>query len=232
MIYRRTSELHDAPKIHRLEQRVPNPKFRERDNILHSYETCIGEQSSKIRDTTVVATTKIWAAPWLSAETPPQSGFLSPKEVSDERMGKNFRAYRVLLAEDNSADLMVVQEILKAQRAEFEIIVATDGQKAIQLLRDVDDDEGQRPFDIALIDLNLPKHTGHEVLAALRLTERCRDVPVIIVTSSRSVADVTRARELGIAEYFEKVPDLDAYAALGPLVLQTLQRGRSSAGKT
>lgn len=131
----------------------------------------------------------------------------------------------MLLVEDNPADVMVVEEILQEQSGvRYEITVAADGQQAIQLLRILDGDTSLPAFDIALVDLNLPKHTGHEVLAVLRKTVRSGGMPVIIVTSSRSPNDIKRARELGATEYFEKVPDLDAYAALGPLVLQTIHR--------
>jgi len=132
--------------------------------------------------------------------------------------------YRVLLAEDNDADVMVMEEILRQQNASFNIVVANDGQQAIQLLRQLDDNHELPGFDIALIDLNLPKRTGHEVLATLRNTRRCRHIPAIVVTSSRALSDITRARELGATEYFEKLPDLEAYSALGTLVMKTLQR--------
>ena len=135
---------------------------------------------------------------------------------------------RVLLAEDNPADVMVVDEILNQQDVQFEITVASDGQEAIEFVRRLDRDPNLPSFDIALVDLNLPKHTGHEVLAEIRKGKRMGNVPVIIVTSSRSPNDIKRARELGATEYFEKVADLDAYSALGRLVVHTVERHRSN----
>jgi CheY-like chemotaxis protein len=134
--------------------------------------------------------------------------------------------FRVLLVEDNPADVMVMEEILAHQSVRFDVVVAADGQRAIQLLKQIDKDSTVPGFDIALLDLNLPKHTGHEVLAELRRTKRSGRIPVIIVTSSRSPGDIKRARELGATEYFEKVADLDAYSALGTLVVRTLQQSR------
>lgn len=150
-----------------------------------------------------------------------------PGEQTEDDLATIHSGFRVLLAEDNDADVMVVEEILKQQSVPFDIVVANDGQKAIQLLRQLDDNQNLPGFDIALIDLNLPKHTGHEVLATLRKTVRCRDIPAIIVTSSRALSDIARARELGATEYFEKVPDLDAYSLLGTVVMRTLQRAHS-----
>jgi two-component system, chemotaxis family, response regulator Rcp1 len=154
---------------------------------------------------------------------PPAQPGLSD-EVQPDQVEEPFRAFRVLLVEDNAADVMVVEEILQQQSVRFEITVARDGQQAIQLLQGLDANTSLERFDIALLDLNLPKHTGHEVLAVLRKTKRSGDIPVIIVTSSRSPSDIKRARELGATEYFEKVADLDAYSALGSLVIRTLDR--------
>jgi CheY-like chemotaxis protein len=149
---------------------------------------------------------------------------LSQQETDAEEL---IPVYRVLLAEDNPADVMVLEEILLQQRdAKFEIAIASDGQQAIQLVKGLDKDGSLPSFDIALVDLNLPKHTGHEVLATIRKAKRSCEIPVIIVTSSRSPTDIKRARDLGANEYFEKVPDLDAYSALGPLVVRTLQKRR------
>jgi CheY-like chemotaxis protein len=149
------------------------------------------------------------------------------QQESDTDAEKPVPVYRVLVAEDNPADVMVLEEILLQQRdAHFEIAVASDGQQAIQLVKGLDKDNNLPGFDIALVDLNLPKHTGHEVLATIRKAERSCEIPVIIVTSSRSPTDIKRAKDLGATEYFEKVPDLDAYSALGPLVVRTLQKRR------
>ena len=147
-----------------------------------------------------------------------------PDRKLEETVESSPAPFRVLLAEDNAADVMVVEEILSQQSVAFEIIVASDGRQAIEMVRSVDRDAGLPGFDIALVDLNLPKHTGHEVLAEVRGAKRTGNIPVIIVTSSRSPADVKRARELGATEYFEKVPDLALYSALGPLVVRTLER--------
>ena len=164
------------------------------------------------------------ASPFLSPNLPPVRQPPSPADQIEGDITKTRSAYRVLLAEDNDADIMVMEEILGQQNAAFDIVVANDGQQAIQLLRQLDENHQLPGFDIALIDLNLPKRTGHEVLATLRNTTRCRHIPAIIVTSSRAVSDITRARELGATEYFEKLPDLEAYSVLGALVMKTLQR--------
>jgi two-component system, chemotaxis family, response regulator Rcp1 len=170
----------------------------------------------------------MWLTASLSSDIPPLTPPASLAERPAERVTKSTAAFRVLLAEDNAADVMLVREILKEQNAGFKIIVAHDGQEAIELVRDLDQDDALPGFDIALIDLNLPKRTGHEVLAAIRKTKRCAEIPVIIITSSGSITDINRARQLGATEYFEKLPDLDAYSALGTLVMQTLQRGHSA----
>jgi len=167
------------------------------------------------------------ASSWAADEQLPPP--LLPLEYQPEEVDAESNSrFRVLLVEDNAADVMVVEEILQQQNVQFDITVARDGQQAIQLLHHLDRDLSAPAFDIALVDLNLPRHTGHEVLAELRKTKRSGDIPVIIVTSSRSASDIKRARELGATEYFEKVPDLDAYSLLGTLVIRTLQGRQAS----
>jgi CheY-like chemotaxis protein len=167
-------------------------------------------------------------AVWTLAMGSSEAGVPLSDSNIDQQGQSSPSPIRVLLAEDNPADVMVVEEILHQQKAEFEITVASDGQQAIELVRGLDRDTSLPAFDIALVDLNLPRHTGHEVLAEVRKGARTGNIPVIIVTSSRSPKDVKRARELGATEYFEKVADLDAYSALGPLILRTLDRSRSN----
>ena len=164
--------------------------------------------------------------PSILADGAPNPIAPGSKTELEETADVSRKPLRVLLAEDNAADVMVVEEILSQQDAKFEIVVASDGQQAIELVRQLDQEPSTPGFDIALVDLNLPKHTGHEVLAEVRRAKRCGKIPVIIVTSSRSPNDVRRARELGATEYFEKVADLEAYSQLGPLVLRTVQNSR------
>ena len=133
---------------------------------------------------------------------------------------------RILLVEDNAADVLVICEILKQQKFECEFVIATDGHEAIRLLERIDLDSRLAPFDVALIDLNLPKYSGHEVLSRLRQSARCSEIPALIVTSSQTENDRSRAREMGATEYFLKPINLQEYARLGEMVKCILRERR------
>lgn len=94
----------------------------------------------------------------------------------------------ILLVEDNSNDARLVREALKDSRIEHVLEVVTDGDAAMQLLYSAD----FRPH-IILLDLNLPKKTGIEVLKEIKRDSSLRPIPVIVLTNSRSEDDVVLA---------------------------------------
>jgi len=106
----------------------------------------------------------------------------------------------------------------------IDIHVASDGQKAIDFITNADADPAAPCPHLLLLDLNLPKKDGFEVLERLRASERCKNIPVLIMTSSNSPSDQARASELG-AMYFRKPPNYDEFLKLGG-VLKRLIEGR------
>jgi len=145
-------------------------------------------------------------------------------ETKDEK--QPFRPH-IFIAEDNDADVLIIREILEQQGLKFNLTVARDGQQAFRIIENIDREPRLSVFDIALIDINLPRHTGHEVLACLRQSVRLRHTPALIVSSSESQKDVAQARQLGATAYFRKPAELDEYMKLGPLV-ELLLRKHSS----
>ena len=104
--------------------------------------------------------------------------------------------YRILLAEDNPGDVLLLREALANSALICELMIADDGQKAIALLQAVAADTGRRP-DLIILDVNLPKHNGGEVLAYVRGDAAFAAVPVLMLTSSASPADQATASRLG-----------------------------------
>src|ERR671912_361292 len=90
---------------------------------------------------------------------------------------------QILLAEDNPADVYLIEEALREHQVDFHITVAEDGEAAINLLQ-----TGSLQPDIVLLDLNMPKRSGGEVLDQLRRTSG-KAVPVLVLTSSDSPTD-------------------------------------------
>jgi two-component system, chemotaxis family, response regulator Rcp1 len=120
----------------------------------------------------------------------------------------------VLLVEDNSTDVLVIREVLERCGLKFVLQVAPTGQDALPYL---EGRVGERPT-LVLLDLNVPKITGIELLEIIRSNHSCERIPVIIITSSHAESDRAAAQRLGANAYFRKPADLDAYQELAELV--------------
>ena len=118
---------------------------------------------------------------------------------------------RILLAEDNPADVYLIEEALRENGVEFEMVVAEDGEQAITMLADPN-----RELDVVLLDLNLPTRGGSEVLQKLQGSH----LPVIVLTSSDSPADKMQALRLGATHYIRKPTGLDDFLAIGATIKQ------------
>ena len=123
---------------------------------------------------------------------------------------------RILLAEDNPADAFLVQEALSLVNLSFHVTRAADGEKASQILDQIERDKSV--LDLILLDLNLPKVSGHELLAKVRNGEHLCATPVIIMTSSDSPQDRARTAALQISYYFRKPTELTDFLQLGKIV--------------
>ncbi len=130
----------------------------------------------------------------------------------------------MLLVEDNPTDVFVIAEVLEKCGPSLRLHVASDGQDALNYLQQVARDESTECPALVLLDLNVPKVPGVEVLRQLRSGSRCRRTPVIVVTSSTADGDRAAAQSLGAEAYFPKPNDLAAYAELGQLVIHILGR--------
>jgi len=128
----------------------------------------------------------------------------------------------MLLVEDNPADVFFAQTALKHGGTESEIVVARDGEKAIEFVEAADADPSAPCPQVILLDLNLPRTSGTEVLRRVRKSSRCADVPVIIVTSSDAPSDRAETASLGANRYFLKPQNLDEYLKLGSVVREVL----------
>jgi len=124
------------------------------------------------------------------------------------------KALTLLLVEDSAADVYLVREALRWEGLVVELQVAEDGEAATQIL----DRAESEPPDLALVDLNIPRKTGIEVLEQIRRSPRCKAIPVIVISSSDSAADRQRAFAAGAVEYFHKPSTLDEFLSLGRLV--------------
>ena len=114
----------------------------------------------------------------------------------------------ILLVEDNPGDVRLTKEALDHSNAKHRITVAEDGEVAMAMLRGLDPHGSALLPDLILLDLNLPKMDGGEVLKEIKGDPKLRRVPVVILTSSTSVDDISKTYDLGANAYVSKPIDL------------------------
>jgi CheY-like chemotaxis protein len=125
----------------------------------------------------------------------------------------NPASLRLLLVEDNPADVVLTRMTLDSARApdcSYSLTVLGDGERAIAYLAD---EKNPRP-DVLILDLNLPRIDGFEVLERLRNTPNYQDLAVIVFSSSQKTADEQRAKALGVRAYLHKPGSLPGYEEL------------------
>jgi len=129
---------------------------------------------------------------------------------------------QILVVEDSKADLYLIREAISEAKVDADLHVMQDGQLAIEFLERVN--EGVEPScpDLVLIDLNLPKRNGMEVLRSLRANGICRDALVLIVTSSNAADEREQVKALGSSGYFRKPSTYEEFLKLGPIVRDLL----------
>lgn len=129
----------------------------------------------------------------------------------------------VLVIEDNAADVFLVREAFREYGLKVRLVVIDDGEKAIQWIGHASCEARAESPRAIVLDLNLPKRTGAEVLEKLRSTERFRDLPVIIFTSSNSYQDRSLAARFPATHFFQKSPDFDEYIRIGKIVKEVIE---------
>jgi chemotaxis family two-component system response regulator Rcp1 len=121
---------------------------------------------------------------------------------------------RILLVEDNPADVYLMRQALNEATLDYELLVSNDGEDALNRLLG----EGDSKPHLILLDLNLPRMDGASLLEAIHQDERLRKLPVILLSSSQAPRDRARAEVLPNGLYLVKPADLDEYLALGPRI--------------
>lgn len=127
------------------------------------------------------------------------------------RYGEPSKAINILLVEDNPADVRLTKEALKDAKVKNELFVVEDGVAAMAFLKRQEGyGDAPRP-DLILLDLNLPKKDGREVLQEIKQDESLRLIPVVVLTTSRAEEDVLRSYNLHANCYVTKPVDLDQF---------------------
>lgn len=118
----------------------------------------------------------------------------------------------LLLVEDNAADVRLIREAFRTNGQEIEVVVARDGVEALDhLRRGVMDDSPVPPPDLILLDLNLPRKSGREVLREIKADARLAAIPVVVLTTSAADEDIAFAYRTHANSYIVKPVNLDRF---------------------
>ena len=117
----------------------------------------------------------------------------------------------VLLVEDDPGDVMIAQEALAAGRLNTDLHVVTDGVEAMSYLKKEDGYADAARPDLILLDLNLPRKSGHEVLAEVKQDPALRRIPVVVLTTSRAQEDIAKSYDLHASVHVSKPVDFDQF---------------------
>jgi len=144
---------------------------------------------------------------------------------------ENGNPIEILLVEDNPGDVRLAREAFRDAKISNRIHTVCDGAEAMAFLNHEGVYTGVPSPDLILLDLNLPKKDGREVLAAVKADERIKHIPVVVLTTSNAEQDIARSYDLQANCYVTKPVDLDQFMstvkAVGDfwLALAKLPRG-------
>jgi DNA-binding response OmpR family regulator len=145
-----------------------------------------------------------------------------------ERHVVETKLFEILLAEDNPHDVELVRMALQECQVACTMRVISDGAQMIALLDNLDADPTTRALDLLLVDMNLPKRSGEEILKRLRSTEHYAQTPVILMSGLPSGAIEANAARHGATVYFKKPLMLDEFMELGWIARNVLERKRAA----
>jgi len=123
----------------------------------------------------------------------------------------NQRSIEILLVEDNPGDVRLTEEALKEGKVINRLSVVPDGVEAIEYLRKRGDYASAATPDLVLLDLNLPKKDGREVLAEVKQDPELRKIPVVVLTTSRDEQDILKSYDLHANCYITKPVDFEQF---------------------
>jgi CheY-like chemotaxis protein len=129
------------------------------------------------------------------------------------------RPIEILLVEDNPGDVRLTQEAFADARVRNNLHIATNGEEAMDFLRHTGKFSGAPRPDLVLLDLNLPKKNGMEVLEEMKHDKTLRPIPVVILTTSEAERDILKAYNSHANCYIAKPLDLEQFVS----VIQTIE---------
>lgn len=136
------------------------------------------------------------------------------------------RKVHVFVVEDNPADVLLLRMALQHAELDCELTVIDDGREALDFVRQRGQYASAPAPDLAVLDLNIPKNDGLEILEAMRADRAFAEVPVAILSSSSSPRDRAKMEPFRIGRFIAKPPDLDEYLKIGLILKELLLEGK------
>jgi DNA-binding response OmpR family regulator len=131
-------------------------------------------------------------------------------------------AARILVIEDNGSDVFLLERALNKQDVRFKLIHLPDGGEALAFIRRQGAWADAAPPNLILLDLNLSKYTGEDILREIRIARHLGGVPVCVWSSSRSGRDEALLKELGVSRFITKPCGLDQFMEIGRILREVL----------
>jgi chemotaxis family two-component system response regulator Rcp1 len=132
----------------------------------------------------------------------------------------------ILIVEDNPPDVFLIRAALKAANIDTPVHVVKDGEQATRFFDQADSDHAAPCPRLVILDINLPRKQGGEVLQHMRRSRKCSEALVVVVSTSESARDRESMITLGANRYFRKPSEYDDFMKLGNMIKELLDNGR------
>jgi chemotaxis family two-component system response regulator Rcp1 len=136
-------------------------------------------------------------------------------------------AARILVIEDNSSDVLLLKRALKKQNLAFELVHLSNGTAALAFVRRQDAYAQTAIPNLILLDLNLSKYTGEDILREIHKARHLDGVPVCVWSSSRSRQDEAMLKDFGVSRFITKPAGLEQFMEIGKTIKDLLARSES-----
>lgn len=117
----------------------------------------------------------------------------------------------ILIAEDNPTDVMIMREAMEGAKVHLELHAVPDGVAALEFLRRMGPNHNAPRPDLILLDLNMPRKNGHEVLAEIKMDPAFKKIPVVMLTTSQAEDDLAKAYANHVNCYIRKPVDFENF---------------------
>jgi len=135
-------------------------------------------------------------------------------------------ASRILVIEDNGSDVFLLDRALKKQDLQFELVHLLNGGEGLAFIRRQGAYADAAIPNLILVDLNLSRYTGEDILREIRSAGHLAGVPVCVWSSSRSRRDAALLKELGVSHFITKPSGLDQFMEIGKVIEALLADGK------